>query len=277
MIYSYNDYICSAEIIKKHIQKNFGYKKPSAGLILGSGLGFFAEKLRDSIKIPFEEIPNFRKPSALSHYGALIIGFYNEKLIICLQGRLHFYEGYSLEETTFPIRVLKLLDVDNIILTNASGGINDNLNVGDFMLVRDHIKFFDESPLRGKNIDEFGERFFDMSKVYDDKLADIALSCAKRINCNLKEGIYAYMPGPQYETPAEIRALKIMGADAVGMSTVPEVITAAQCGIKILCISCICNKAAGLGGILSGEEVIKTSESKKNDFTELLNEILKEI
>lgn len=277
MIFSYCDYLNSAEIVKKHILSKFGDAKINTGLILGSGLGYFADNLNNSIKIPFHEIPNFRNPSALSHNGALVIGYLYDKLFICLQGRLHYYEGYSLEETSFPIRVLKLLGVENIILTNASGGIDENLNIGDFMLVRDHIKFFDESPLRGTNIEEFGERFFDMSKVYDIGLANLALTSAKRTNINLKEGTYAYMPGPQYETPAEIRSLKVLGAHAVGMSTVPEVIVAAQCGIKILCISCISNKAAGLGGILSGEDVVKTAESRKYDFSKLLNEILKEI
>lgn len=269
-MYVLEDYIKSADYIKSIIKDT-----PDVCIVLGSGLGKFTEKAEISCVINYSDIPNFKSSTALGHTGKLIYGKIKDKKVLMMSGRFHYYEGYEFRDTAFPIRVMKLLGVKNLIVTNAAGGINKGFSKGALMLISDHIKFFSDSPVRGKNIEEFGEKFFDMSNAYDKKLRQIAKNTAKELSINLHEGVYAYMPGPQYETPAEIRALSVLGADAVGMSTVAEVITAAQCGLHTLGISCITNMAAGVtDDILTGQEVIDVANMVYNEFSELIYNII---
>lgn len=273
MAYTKEMYEESADYIKKKLTA-----KPEIGLILGSGLGFLADEVKDRIIIPYEEIPHFKKSTAASHAGRLVFGKLEGKWVIIMQGRFHYYEGYNHIDTAFPVRVMKLLGISCLIVTNASGGINKSYSIGDIMLITDHIKFFDESPLRGENPEYFGERFPDVTYAYTPSLRDIAKKAAKVCKAPLQEGVYAYMPGPQFETPAEIRALRILGADAVGMSTVSEVITAVHCGLKVLGFSCICNMAAGVDGIqLNGDDVCIAADKAKVYFSALIRECVKNI
>jgi len=251
---------------------------PDTAIVLGSGLGSLADKMQDKIEITYPEIPHFPVSTVIGHAGKLIYGKLEGKLIICLAGRFHYYEGYSMKEIAFYVRVLKVLGIKKLILTNAAGGVNEGFAPGDLMLISDHIKFFDDSPLRGKNFDLFGPRFNDMSAVYSEELINLAKSVANEHEILVKEGVYAFMPGPSYETPAEIRMLRVLGADAVGMSTVPEVITAAHCGMEIIAISCITNMAAGiLKQKLSHEEVFETAKATEEKFTKLIKGILLKI
>lgn len=247
-------------------------------LVLGSGVGGFVKRLTDEVRIPYAQIPNFPKSTAPSHEGALYCGTIGNKKIICMSGRFHYYEGYSPDEVTFYIRALKLAGVKTLILTNAAGGINKSFKPGDLMLISDHINFSGLSPLRGQNDDRFGARFPDMTDAYSKELRNTARLTAKRLGIDMKEGIYAYMTGPSYETPAEIRALAVLGADAVGMSTVPECISAVHCGMKVIAISCITNMAAGItGGQLSEQEVIDTAAQSDKKFSELINGLIEEL
>lgn len=251
---------------------------PETAIVLGSGLGGFAEKIENKKEIAYAEIPGFPVSGVIGHAGLLINGSVEGKYVICMSGRFHYYEGYSMKEIGFYVRVMKVLGVKRIIVTNAAGGINRCYAPGDLMLIRDHIKFFDDSPLRGENYGELGPRFNDMTACYDAELSAKALAAAEKLNIPMREGVYAFMSGPSFETPAEIRMLSILGADAVGMSTVPEVITAAHCGIKTLGISCITNMAAGiLGTPLSHEEVFETANSVSKRFEALITEILKQL
>lgn len=251
---------------------------PKTAVILGSGLGGFSENLTDRIEIPYGEIPNFAVSSVQNHKGELIYGKINGKDVLVMNGRFHFYEGYDMRVTAYPIGVFHLLGITQIIISNASGGINRTFHPGDLVCVYDHIKLTSESPVRGKNIEEFGARFFDMQSVYDKTLIKTAKECAAEMKIELKEGVYAYMSGPQYETPAEIRMLAAVGADLVGMSTVAEVIQAAQCGIKALCISCVSNYAAGITNEpLSHEEVCEMGDLVADKFRKLVANILDKI
>lgn len=253
-------------------------KTPEVALVLGSGLGELAEKISHKVEIAYPEIPGFPVSTVAGHAGKLVIGELEGTQVVCLSGRFHYYEGYEMKDTAFYVRVLKLLGIHTLLLTNAAGGINVSFVPGDLMLITDHFKFFDDSPLRGKNSEEFGPRFPDMSNAYDKGLRAVAKEAAKKAQIELKEGVYAYMPGPSYETPAEIRALRVLGADAVGMSTVPETITAVHCGMKVLGISCITNMAAGiLDQPLSHQEVFETAQRVKEKFSGLVLQILKEI
>lgn len=245
------------------------------GVVLGSGLGPFAEMLERSVKVKDSEIPHAPKATNASHKGELIYGEAAGKKLIVLSGRVHGYEGYPLSDTVFYIRLLFLLGVKTVILTNAAGGIAPGLSVGDFLCISDHLYFFDDSPVKGSHLPLFGERFFDMSNAYDQKLRQIALSVMREQGLPAREGVYAYMPGPQFETPAEIRALRLLGADAVGMSTVAETIAAVQCGMKVLGISCISNPAAGISlKPLSDRDVNEVAVRRSAAFTELLCGIL---
>lgn len=247
-------------------------------VVLGSGLGKLADELADGIKIPYDEIPHFPKSTAPSHEGALYFGRINGKNIICMSGRFHYYEGYTLDEATFYIRVLKLVGVEKIILTNAAGGINPSFKPGDLMLISDHINMTGLSPLRGANDENFGTRFPDMTDAYSRKLRELARKTAKMHNIDIKEGVYAYMTGPSYETPAEIRALSVMGADAVGMSTVPECACAVHAGLEVLAVSCITNMASGIAGkSLSEQEVIDTATMTYRQFSDLVKAVIGEI
>lgn len=256
----------SGEFIKSQIKTS-----PEIGIILGSGLGVLADELENPIKIPYSQIPNFPISTVEGHAGELVFGTLNKRNVLCMKGRFHYYEGYSMKEITFPVRVMSVLGIKGIIVTNAAGGINDKLQPGDLMIISDHIMFFSESPLRGKNVDEMGIRFPDMSNAYTKELREMARMVGKNLGIALKEGVYAFMPGPTYETPAEIRALKTLGADAVGMSTVPEVIVAVHCGMKVLAISCISNMAAGISQKpLSHQEVLESAEKARNKFLKVI-------
>lgn len=256
-----------------YIKEKIGNIEPKIAIILGSGLGVLSEEITEKIVIPYKEIPNFPVSTVSGHAGELIIGKLEGKAIIAMNGRSHYYEGYDLKEATFPIRVFKLLGIEDMILTNAAGGINVNYKPGDFMIIDDHLSFFAESVLRGANVDEFGPRFPDMSEVYKkdriEKLKEIINKHTGRANV----GVYAYMKGPTYETPAEIRALRTLGADAVGMSTVPEAIVANHAGMKVSAISCITNMAAGiLDRKLTHDEVKETADKVKMTFKEIIKE-----
>lgn len=244
---------------------------PKTAIVLGSGLGFLADGLENKREISYKDIPEFPISTAPMHKGTMAYGSLFGCPVILMCGRFHYYEGYSMQEVTFYVRVLKWLGVENLILTNAVGAINEDFKVGDMMLISDHIKFFNDSPLRGKNLDEFGPRFNDMSDAYTKALRDLAHLVAEKEGIDIKEGVYAFMPGPSYETPAEIRMLKALGADVVGMSTVPEVICAAHSGLKVLAISFCTNMAAGIGEKI--EELEFTSASVDN-FAKLISGVL---
>ncbi|WP_248736637.1 purine-nucleoside phosphorylase [Neobacillus rhizosphaerae] len=251
---------------------------PKLGLILGSGLGVLAEEIENPVKIPYNEIPDFPVSTVEGHAGQLVFGLLNGIEVVAMQGRFHFYEGYSMEKVTFPVRVMKELGVEMLIVTNAAGGVNESFEPGDLMLISDHINNMGTNPLIGPNDSHFGVRFPDMSEAYSKELRASAREIADRLNINVKEGVYFGNPGPVYETPAEIRMVRVMGGDAVGMSTVPEVIVARHSGMKVLGISCISNMAAGiLDQPLTHDEVIETTEKVKADFLSYVKEIVKNI
>lgn len=230
--------------------------KPEIAIILGSGLGDFVSKIKNPIEIKYDDIPNFLVSTVASHAGKLIYGEVGGKKVICMAGRFHSYEGYDFEQLVIPVRLFKLLGVKATILTNAAGAVNKSYNIGDIMIVSDHIKLNGASPLRGKNLDFFGPRFFDVTDMYTKKLRKIALKCAEGSGLIFREGVYMFFLGPQFETPAEIRAARLLGADAVGMSTVTEALTAAHCSMPLLAFSVMTNMAAGvLDCKLSDEEV----------------------
>jgi purine-nucleoside phosphorylase len=270
-MYNFEEYQKAAGLITQRL----GGFVPETGLVLGSGLGDLAERIEHPVVIPYGEIPGFMVSTAPSHKGQLVAGSLSGKPVIAMQGRMHYYEGYGFDAIAFPGRVLKLLGVKRLILTNAAGGVNKEFEVGDLMLVTDHIKFFDESPLRGANLKEFGPRFNDMSFTYDETLRRTAKQAADSLGIPLKEGVYFFMPGPQYETPAEIRAIRALGGDAVGMSTAPEAIAAAHCALPVLGISLISNMAAGvLPKPLSEEEVVEAGNQAGEKFGALIERIL---
>ncbi|HHY65516.1 MAG TPA: purine-nucleoside phosphorylase [Clostridiaceae bacterium] len=248
---------------------------PEIAIILGSGLGKLAEVIKDAKVIPYGEIPNFPETTVIGHEGKLIFGKVRNRNVVAMKGRFHYYEGNDIDTVVYPVRVFKRLGIGNLIVTNAAGGINTSFKPGDLMLITDHISLFCENPLRGENIDELGPRFPDMTMAYDRDLQKLALESAARLGIDLKTGVYSYCKGPSYESPAEIRALRNLGADAVGMSTVPETIAARHMGMRILGISCITNMAAGiLDKPLNHEEVMETGKLVEKKFTELVSEII---
>ena len=249
--------------------------KPQLALILGSGLGGFADEFVEAVAIPYGEIPGFATSTAEGHAGRLVIGKVGTVPVVAMQGRVHFYEGYSLEEVTFPIRVFKLLGVKRLILTNAAGGIDIELNQGALMVISDHLNLMGVNPLRGPNDETFGPRFPDLSEAYSRKLQEQAVDEAHKLGVDLRRGIYAALAGPSYETPAEIHMLRGLGADAVGMSTVPETIVARHMGIDVLGISCITNMAAGISvEPINHAEVMETGRRVRETFTKLLRGII---
>lgn len=251
---------------------------PKIAIILGSGLGSLADEIKEKIVIPYKDIPNFPVSTVQGHKGELIFGKLNNVSVIAMNGRFHYYEGYDLKETTYPIRIFKLLGVETLILTNAAGGINLNFQKGDLMIIEDQLSFFAESVLRGANLDEFGDRFIDMSDVYSKEYIKILEPIMVHITGKVNKGVYAYMKGPTYETPAEIRALRTLGADAVGMSTVPEAVVARHCGIKCIGITCITNMAAGvLNEVLTHEDVKETAKKVESNFKEVIKELVSKI
>ena len=244
-------------------------------LILGSGLGAFADELEDAAAVPYDEIPGFARPTVEGHAGRLVLGRVGGVAVAAMQGRFHFYEGYTLEEVTFPIRVLGLLGAKSLVLTNAAGGLNNSYEQGALILISDHLNLMGTNPLLGRNDPRFGARFPDMTEVYDREYQDAAITEAREMGLELRRGIYAALSGPSYETPAEIRMLRLLGADAVGMSTVPEAIVARQMGLRVLGLSCITNMAAGvLDKPINHEEVIETGERVRETFAELLRRVI---
>ncbi|PYV92879.1 MAG: purine-nucleoside phosphorylase [Acidobacteria bacterium] len=260
-----------------HIRKNLAVRKinkAELSVLLGSGLGDFADTLQARRSIPFSSIPYFPSPSVAGHSGRLVFGETEGVPICCLQGRVHYYENHDVRAVTFPVRVLGALGIKRLIVTNAAGGLNSNWKAGDLMLIRDHVSFFMPNPLLGLNLDIFGPRFPDMSECYSKTLRQLALECARRMRLKLRQGVYAGVSGPSYETPAEVRMLKKMGADAVGMSTVPEVIVARHMGMECLGISIIANLAAGISGTpLSHREVLETAQRIQPKLTKFLSSL----
>lgn len=251
--------------------------KYEIGIILGSGLGSLGEKIENPEYVDYADIPNFPVSTAPGHVGRFVFGKLNGKKVMCMQGRIHLYEGYPVESVVMPIRVMRKMGVEKLIVTNAAGGINESFAVGDIMLITDHINFTGRNCLMGENDAEFGVRFPDMSFAYAPELREIALSCAKELNMNLQQGVYIGCTGPSYETPAEIRAFRVMGADTVGMSTVQEVIAANHCGMQVLGFSLVSNKAAGLSGErLTEEEVLTIGKQKSEEMQTLIMKILGE-
>lgn len=252
--------------------------KPKVGLILGSGLGMLADQINDPVNIPYDEIPGFPVSTVEGHAGQLVAGTLEGKTVLAMQGRFHYYEGYGLDAVTFPVRVMKALGIETLFVTNAAGGVNPSFQPGDLMLITDHINNTGQNPLIGPNDDNQGVRFPDMSTAYSRSLQALAKEVANELNLTLKEGVYVGNTGPTYETPAEVNMLQIMGGDAVGMSTVPEVIVARHVGLQVLGISCISNMAAGiLDQPLSHEEVIETTENVRETFVSLVKTILSKL
>jgi purine-nucleoside phosphorylase len=244
---------------------------PSLGLVLGSGLGGFCESLRNPVAIDFAEIPHFERASIPGHAGRLVVGEAGGTRVAALAGRVHCYEGHALPRVVFPVRVLGCLGIRRLVITNSAGGIHESFRPGDLMLIRDHINLMGANPLQGENLDELGPRFPDMSRAYDGAMQAAAVQAAAAEGLDLKSGVYIALAGPSYETPAEIRMCRALGADAVGMSTVPEVIAANHMGIRVLGLSCITNMAAGiLPQRLSHEEVMKTTERTKGEIARFL-------
>jgi purine-nucleoside phosphorylase len=252
--------------------------RPKIALVLGSGLGAFADDLADAVKIPYAKIPGFPRSTAIGHAGRLVIGNVDNVAVAAMQGRVHFYEGYSAREVVFPMRVLGRLGIRAAILTNAAGGINLEYNQGALVILRDHINLQGTNPLIGANDERFGPRFPDMTQAYWKSYRQAALAEAKRLGIEVHEGVYAALSGPSYETPAEIRYLRTIGADLVGMSTVPEVIVARHMGIRVLGISCVTNMAAGiLDQVINHAEVMETGERVKTQFVALLRAVIPRI
>jgi purine-nucleoside phosphorylase len=257
-----------------HIKSKIG-ETPQIAVILGSGLGSLADELEQPIEIDYHDIPGFPRTTVAGHAGKLVYGKSGNRYILAMTGRFHYYEGYEISQVVFHIRVFRLLGISSLIVTNAAGGINTSFKPGDLMLITDHIGLFAPSPLRGKNQDEFGTRFPDMCGAYDKGLIEFADRIGRNSGIELKKGVYAFAQGPMFETPAEIRALRILGADAVGMSTVPEVITARHCGMKVLGISCITNMAAGiLEQKLDHMGVMDVAKKVGRVFVQLVSDII---
>src|SRR5438128_4722165 len=244
-------------------------------IVLGSGLGAFADELTDSTSIRYDEIPSFARATVEGHAGRLVIGKTNNVTVAAMQGRFHFYEGYSLEDVTFPIRVLKLLGVRTLILTNAAGSLNTEFTPGSLMVISDHINLMGVNPLIGRNDERFGPRFPDLTSTYDPDLQSMVIEEAKAMNIDMRRGVYAALTGPSYETPAEIHMVRTLGADAVGMSTVPEAIVARHMDMQVIGISCITNLAAGVSNRpVDHSQVIATGERVREQFTELLRKVI---
>lgn len=261
-----------------YVRSALGGRRPEIAITLGSGLGDLAERLDAPLTIPYKEIPHFPVSTVSGHKGQFVCGKLGGKEVLCMQGRFHYYEGYDLKQVTMPVRVMKLLGIDSLLVTNAAGGINTGFHAGTLMLIEDHLNLTGENPLIGENLDAFGDRFFDMTVAYDKEYRTLAKATAEELNIPLATGVYAWLTGPNFETPAEIRYLRTIGADAVGMSTVPEVLVARHSGIRVLGISCITNLAAGMtDNTLSHEEVKETADRVQNEFIRLVTGIVSRI
>lgn len=274
MTYSMEQYQASAGAIRSRL----GSFVPKVAMILGSGLGFLGDEVEQSIAIDYKDIPHFKSSTAPGHKGRLVFGVLEGQAVAVMQGRMHHYEGYSYDEVSYAVRVLRLLGCDTLIVTNAAGCVRTDWQAGDLMLITDQIKLFSESPLRGENLPQFGVRFPDASHLYTPRLRDLARSTASELGIPLREGVYFYCYGPQYETPAEVRAARILGGDAVGMSTAPEVIVAGHCGMEVLGLTLLSNMAAGiLNQPLSEQEVLSAAEAAREKFSGLIRACLKKL
>ena len=264
-----------AEATTQFIRERIGNFNPEVGIVLGSGLGELADEYNE-ISIPYAEIPGFETSTVAGHKSRLVFAEINGKKTVMMQGRFHYYEGHSIQKVVYPIKVMKELGVKTVILTNAAGGVNPSFNPSDLMVITDHINYMGINPLVGPNDDSMGERFPDMSEVYSQRLIDLTERVADKLGIDLQEGVYMAFSGPSYETPAEIKMARTVGADAVGMSTVPEAIVARWAGMEVVGISCICNSAAGVGaGALSHEEVIHAANVAKDKFKILVKGLVK--
>lgn len=279
MITDKDIYLADIKNASAYIKSKTGESfSPEICIVLGSGLGPLASDVTDEISIPYADIPGFPRSTVQGHEGRLLAGKLEGKDVFMMSGRFHYYEGYDTSVVTFYVRVMALLGVKTLILTNASGGIKEGFKPGSLMVIRDHISFFCESPLRGPNLDEFGPRFPDQSRVYDEGYVAKMEKCAEELGIELFLGTYAFCRGPQYETPAEIQALKLLGAGAVGMSTVPEAIVAAHCGMKIAAISCVTNLAAGISDKpLNHQEVMENAAKVSSSCCALVKRFISEI
>ena len=274
MQYTFAQYQESADFIRAKI----GSFAPKVAMVLGSGLGFLGDEVEDPICVSYRDIPHFKASTAPGHKGRLVFGTLRGRNVAVMQGRMHHYEGYSYEEVGYAVRVLRLLGCDTLVVTNAAGGVNLDFQAGDLMLITDHIKIFMESPLRWENLPAFGPRFPDASHLYTPALQEVARTAARDLGIPLREGVYMYFPGPQYETPAEVRFARVAGADAVGMSTAPEVIVAGHCGMQVLGFTLVSNLAAGiLDQPLSEQEVLDAAEACKDKFSRLVLACLERI
>ncbi len=264
-------------IASDFIKEKIGNFKPEIGIILGSGLGELADEFCE-IAIPYSEIPGFEASTVSGHKSRLVFAKINDKNVVMMQGRFHFYEGHSIQKVVFPVKVMKSLGVETLMITNAAGGVNADFKPADLMIITDHINHMGVNPLIGPNDSTMGERFPDMSEVYTKKYVELAEQVGKKLGIELQKGVYIALTGPSYETPAEVRMARILGADAVGMSTVPEAIVASWAGMNVIGISCICNSAAGVSTVgLSHSDVIKAAEEAKGKFVRLVKEIIKEL
>lgn len=272
MDFTFQQYEESAQAIRARL----GGFEPQVAMILGSGLGYLGDQVEGAVAVPYGEIPHFKSSTAPGHRGQLVFGTLEGQRVAVMQGRMHHYEGYSYEEVSYAVRVLRLLGCGTLIVTNAAGCVHTDWKAGDLMLITDHIKLFSQSPLRGENLPEFGVRFPDASKLYTPRLRELARQTAREQGLTLREGVYFYCYGPQYETPAEVRAARILGGDAVGMSTAPEVIVAGHCGMEVLGITLLSNMAAGiLDQPLSEQEVLDAAEAAKEKFSGLIRACLR--
>ena len=274
MDYTMEQYRSSAQAIRERL----GDFTPKAAMVLGSGLGALGDEVENPILIDYRDIPYFKASTAPGHKGRLVFGELEGQKVAVMQGRMHHYEGYSYEEVSYAVRVLRLLGCNTLIVTNAAGCVNTQWKAGELMLITDQIKMFSESPLRGENLPEFGVRFPDASHLYTPRLLELARETAKEQNIPLREGVYFYCYGPQYETPAEIRAVRALGGDAVGMSTAPEVVVASHCGMEVLGLTLLSNMAGGiLAQPLSEQEVLDAAAAAKEKFSGLVRACLRKM
>ena len=272
--YTYQQYQESAAALAERL----GDFKPEILLILGSGLGDLGDEVERPVIVPYTEVPHMKRSTVPDHRGQFVFGTLAGRRVAVMQGRLHTYEGWSFADVSYPVRVLRLLGAETLLVTNAAGAVNTAFSAGDLMLITDHIKLFGVSPLCGPNLEEFGPRFPDVSHVYTPALQEAARRAARSLDIPLREGVYMYFPGPQFETPAEVRMARILGADAVGMSTVPETIVAAHCGMRVLGFTLCTNMAAGvLDQPLSGGEVLEAAQEAKPRFTALVKACLEQV
>ena len=265
----------TVDFLQYKIKEALGNFVPEIGIVLGSGLGELADEYCE-LAIPYTEIPGFEASTVSGHKGRLVFATLNGKKIVMMQGRFHYYEGHSIQKVVYSIKIMKKLGVKTIILTNAAGGVNPAFNPSDLMVITDHINHMNVNPLIGPNDDSMGERFPDMSEVYSTELVELTEKLADKLGIDLQEGVYMALTGPSYETPAEVKMARIIGADAVGMSTVPEAIVAKWAGMNVIGISCICNSAAGVSTVaLSHKDVINAANIAKDRFKLLVKELVK--